>query len=221
MTVAMVAAMANLTLDRSVVMTGMVNPDGTVGPVGGIPAKLTAAAAGGARLFLIPAGQEVVIESRIVEEPGPFWITRRVVRERVNVTELGLSLGVSVKPVMTIREAVEAFTGWRIPLEEVEGWVVCLDDLAAVRAIETAWEAVDPCFEREFGYFEELIPAPPEIRRVGVVYTAEEGILSYGVAHVVLEGTVVLLVRGDLAACQGRGADDLRSLGESLTVRWE
>ena len=107
------------------------------------------------------------------------------------------------------------------PLEEVEGWVVCLDDLAAVRAIETAWEAVDPCFEREFGYFEELIPAPPEIRRVGVVYTAEEGILSYGVAHVVLEGTVVLLVRGDLAACQGRGADDLRSLGESLTVRWE
>ena len=131
MTVAMVAAMANLTLDRSVVMTGMVNPDGTVGPVGGIPAKLTAAAAGGARLFLIPAGQEVVIESRIVEEPGPFWITRRVVRERVNVTELGLSLGVSVKPVMTIREAVEAFTGWRIPLEEVEG--ISLDpDVAEV-----------------------------------------------------------------------------------------
>ena len=131
MTVAMVAALANLTLDGSVVMTGMVNPDGTVGPVGGIPAKLTAAAEGGAKLFLIPAGQEVVVENRVIEEPGPFWITRRVVRERVNVTELGMSLGVSVKSVMTIREAVEASTGWRIPLKEVEE--VSLDpDVAAV-----------------------------------------------------------------------------------------
>ncbi len=117
MAVGMVAALANLSLRSDVIVTGMVNPDGTIGPVGGIPDKLRAAAAGGARLFLIPAGQEVVIESKVVEERGPFWVTRRLVSERVNVTQLGRELGVEVREVMTVREALEIFTGWRIERE--------------------------------------------------------------------------------------------------------
>ncbi len=117
MAVGMVAALANLSLRSDVIITGMVNPDGTIGPVGGIPEKLRAAAAGGARLFLIPAGQEVVIESRVVEERGPFWVTRRLVREQVNVTQLGRELGVEVMEVMTVREALEVFTGWGVERE--------------------------------------------------------------------------------------------------------
>ncbi len=120
MAIGMVAALANLSLRADVVITGMVNPDGTIGPVGGIPEKLRAAAASGARLFLVPAGQGVVVESRIVEERGPFWVTRRVVKEQVNVTQLGRELGVEVREVMTVREALEIFTGWKIPIEAPE-----------------------------------------------------------------------------------------------------
>ncbi len=117
MAVAMAAAIANLSLRGDVVITGMVNPDGTIGPVGGVPEKLRAAAEGGAHVFLVPAGQSVVVESRVVEEKGPFWVTRRVVREQVNVTQLGLELGVEVREVLTVREALSVFTGLESTVE--------------------------------------------------------------------------------------------------------
>ncbi|NOY11782.1 MAG: serine protease-like protein, partial [Archaeoglobi archaeon] len=44
MTIATIAALENLTLRDDVFMTGMIYPDGSIGPVGGIPYKLEAAA---------------------------------------------------------------------------------------------------------------------------------------------------------------------------------
>ncbi len=41
-------------VNPKVMMTGMINPDGTIGPVGGILEKASAAASVGAKLFLIP-----------------------------------------------------------------------------------------------------------------------------------------------------------------------
>ncbi|MHB1260230.1 MAG: S16 family serine protease [Thermoplasmatota archaeon] len=46
-------------LDPGVAATGTINPDGTVGPVGGIPAKAEGAKAAGITHFLYPAGLEV------------------------------------------------------------------------------------------------------------------------------------------------------------------
>ncbi|RLG47312.1 MAG: hypothetical protein DRO06_03035, partial [Thermoproteota archaeon] len=115
MAVAMAAALMGLDLNQSVVMTGMVNPDGTVGPVGGLAEKLEASAAAGARLFLIPVGQRVTYRRRvIVENPVPFWRTVRVVREPVDLAELGRKLGVSVREVTTVREALEIFSGVKL-----------------------------------------------------------------------------------------------------------
>ena len=57
LTVATIAAINKWPLKPDVVMTGMINPDGSIGPVGGIPFKLEAAAAENATLFLIPEGQ--------------------------------------------------------------------------------------------------------------------------------------------------------------------
>ncbi|MCK4811529.1 MAG: hypothetical protein KAS74_04595, partial [Methanosarcinales archaeon] len=52
MTVATVAALMNWTIDPGVVMTGMINPDCSIGAVGGISAKLNASAEKGAHTFL-------------------------------------------------------------------------------------------------------------------------------------------------------------------------
>jgi len=107
------------------------------------------------------------------------------------------------------------------PMEEVDAWVVYVEDMAAVRAIETAWERVDPCFTRVYDSFYEMTPVEPEIRKVRIIYSASEGELAYGVAHVIRGGTVALLVRGDIEACQGRAADELEWLEETLTVHGE
>jgi uncharacterized protein len=62
LTVATLALMTNHTSQfrNDVVLTGTILPDGSVGPVGGIPQKAQAAAAAGKHLFLYPAGQEII-----------------------------------------------------------------------------------------------------------------------------------------------------------------
>lgn len=63
MTLAFTTALHNLlnaqspwTLDPTVAVTGTINPDGTIGPVGGVPAKAEGAAQAGIQTFLYPAG---------------------------------------------------------------------------------------------------------------------------------------------------------------------
>ncbi|NOR47908.1 MAG: hypothetical protein GQ533_07675, partial [Methanosarcinaceae archaeon] len=56
LTVAAIADIEDWQLIDGVVMTGMINPDGSIGPVGGIPYKLDAAAQHGTSLFIVPEG---------------------------------------------------------------------------------------------------------------------------------------------------------------------
>ena len=82
--------------NASIVATGMIQPDTTIGPVGGLKEKLEAVAAGGGKIFVVPAGQQVYTyyETKIVRK-GPFtFITREPVT--VNLTLLGEKLGVKV-----------------------------------------------------------------------------------------------------------------------------
>jgi len=59
-TIATIAAIWNHTFSATVYITGTVNPDGTVGEVGGIPYKALAAAEEGATVFMVPKGQSTV-----------------------------------------------------------------------------------------------------------------------------------------------------------------
>ena len=111
MTVATIAALLGKELRQDVLMTGMINPDGTIGPVGGIPEKLEAAAEGGAKIFLVPAGQRIVVRTIPKEvRIGPFIMTQ-VEREKVDLVELGKKLGVEVREVSNIAEAAKYFLG--------------------------------------------------------------------------------------------------------------
>ena len=59
-TVAIIAAILGDKLNNTVYMTGTINVDGTIGPVGGIVEKAIAAANNGGKLFLVPSGQSIV-----------------------------------------------------------------------------------------------------------------------------------------------------------------
>lgn len=59
MTTLLTSELQGKELKRDVVMTGTINPDGTIGQVGGVPEKAQAAGQYGARLFLVPQGQAV------------------------------------------------------------------------------------------------------------------------------------------------------------------
>ena len=101
MAVATLAAFLGDKVDPKVTMTGTINPDFTVGPVGGIPYKLQAAAKAGKTEMLVPLGQRVERDTNT----GEF----------VDVVEAGRALGVDVREVGDVYAAYEAFTGQPLP----------------------------------------------------------------------------------------------------------
>jgi uncharacterized protein len=58
MTAGFLATFTGASIDAKATMTGIVNPDGTVGPVGGIPHKFAAALAAGKKRLGYPVGQQ-------------------------------------------------------------------------------------------------------------------------------------------------------------------
>jgi uncharacterized protein len=124
LTVATIAAINKWTLKPNVVMTGMINPDESIGPVGGIPYKLEAAAANNYTLFLVPEGQtNVTVKKSTTYSRGSHIITGDS-EETVDVVELGKKLNVTVKEVSTIQEAVLAFTDLEITLPAYKGTIL-------------------------------------------------------------------------------------------------
>ncbi len=100
MSVAVAAALNGDKIRQNVAMTGTINPDGSIGPVGGIPHKIQAAAGEGVETVLIPAGLR---ESTDLETG-----------EKVDTVALGKTLGVDVREVDNIFVAYELFTGEKI-----------------------------------------------------------------------------------------------------------
>lgn len=97
MTVGVAAAINGDTIDKSVSMTGTINPDGSIGPVSGIPEKIQGAKEAGKRKILVPAGQRMADS----ETTGA----------RVDVVALGAKLGVDVAEVGDVHEAYREATG--------------------------------------------------------------------------------------------------------------
>ncbi|AEA47723.1 S16 family serine protease [Archaeoglobus veneficus] len=119
MCIATIAALKNLSIKDDVFMTGMIYPDGFIGPVGGIPYKLEAAASNGAKIFLIPKGQKVVyVQERREERKGPFIFISTTTRP-VDVVEYGEKLGVKVIEVETVEQALTYYTGYTIEKPEL------------------------------------------------------------------------------------------------------
>jgi len=101
MTVATLAALLGQEIRADAAMTGTINPDGTIGPVGGIPHKIDGAAAKGKKLVLVPAGSRMSVDVNTGSS--------------VDVVERGRQKGVTVKEVSDVYEAYELLTGQALP----------------------------------------------------------------------------------------------------------
>jgi len=110
--VAIYALLTNSSLKEDISMTGFIAPDGTIGPVGGILEKIEASSKIGVKTFLVPAGQTVDYEIKVVTKKiGPFTIST-ITREKVNVAEIAYKKwGIKVVEVWSLKQAVEYFTG--------------------------------------------------------------------------------------------------------------
>ena len=119
MTIAVMAALLNATLRKDISITGMIEPNGVIGPVGGIPEKLEAVAKKGCKIFLIPLGQRYSTVPVQKQLPGGIIITTY---KTVDVVKEGEKLGVKVIEVGDIRQALYYFTGINLTLKTIEKW---------------------------------------------------------------------------------------------------
>lgn len=110
MTVATIALLENKTLNQSVMMTGTINSDGSIGPVGEIVAKAKAAKDVGAKLFLVPEGQAVQVYYKPIEHCEKFgpvtYCSTEYKPEKIDVSK---EVGIDVKEVSTIQDALKYF----------------------------------------------------------------------------------------------------------------
>jgi uncharacterized protein len=122
MTVATIAVLEGLEIDPTIMMTGMINPDESIGPVGGIIEKLDASTELGIDTFLVPWGQTIIT----TQEIAPFssrW-GPQVTTKKVDVIEYAEeTYGITVIEIKDIADAVFYFTGIQFDGEEVEGEV--------------------------------------------------------------------------------------------------
>lgn len=105
MTVATISLLENWMMNEKTVMTGMINPDGSIGHVGGIDKKIEAAYSVGATRFLIPKGQGNYVGDN--------------------------EYGIDVVEVADVNEAVENFTGYHFLSEKSDGEITTKDYIEA------------------------------------------------------------------------------------------
>lgn len=104
-TVGVMAAILGDPIKADVSMTGTINPDGTIGPVGGIPQKIQGAVKAGKRTILIPYGSRYGYD---------------IARKRmVDLVDYGESLGAKILQARDIYQAYKALTGKDLPRAQV------------------------------------------------------------------------------------------------------
>lgn len=101
MTVGVLAALRGAHIKDDATMTGTINPDGTIGPVGGIPHKIEGAAKAGKKMVLVPIGQRYDMDENT--------------KQQVDLVEVGRKNGVDVREVGTVFEAYQQLTGDTLP----------------------------------------------------------------------------------------------------------
>lgn len=109
------AALQGTPLSQDAVITGTINPDGTIGRVGGILEKAKAAADANYTYFLVPEEQVELTfyEQEVVREPVGFGLTllnKRYVPKTVDLAEVGAEeWGLTVVGVATLEDALPYF----------------------------------------------------------------------------------------------------------------
>ncbi len=136
MTLATIALLENWTVNDKTVMTGMINPDGSIGPIGGIKQKIDAAASVGATRFLIPKGQMTYTEmiTETTKSNGWTQITTRPITR--NVSDYAIQkYGIEVLEVSDIEDAVYYFTGYEFSAIESDKKITTKDYIDSMKPL--------------------------------------------------------------------------------------
>ena len=127
LTVAVIALMRGARLEPGITMTGAISPDGGVGPVSDVPAKLAAAEQAGVTRFVIPEGQSDTFDAS---------------GKPVDVVALGSQKQVSVVEAGNIYDAYKLLTGKTLPrLPGSANTALSSDAYANLRAKVDNWTA--------------------------------------------------------------------------------
>lgn len=112
LTLTTIAALQNKTVKSNVMITGTINPDGSIGRVGGILQKAGAAKDVGATLFLVPQGEgkevKVTPVEKCTQQAGFVFCETEYKREEVSIGE---TIGIDVIEVSKIEDALPYFLG--------------------------------------------------------------------------------------------------------------
>ena len=110
LTISTIAALEGKQLNHNVVITGTINPDGTIGPVGGIAAKVNASKDVGASLFLVPEGQGSQTTYTPVQNCQQIgMITYCTTEYKASKIDMSKDFGIDVKEVNSIQDALPYF----------------------------------------------------------------------------------------------------------------
>ena len=110
-TVLIISMLLNKSINRDVFMTGTINIDGSIGPVGGIFEKALIAAKNNATIFLVPRGQSKVIKMVKKEEKHGFVTIIHYTSVEVDLEEELRKMGynITVIEVDNIMQALNYF----------------------------------------------------------------------------------------------------------------
>jgi len=100
LTIAVIALLRGDELEPDITITGMVNPDGTIGPVPGVPESVAAAVRARKARMLVPFGERTVADAS-----GKI----------VDVVATGPQLGIRVAETPDVYNAYQLFTGKALP----------------------------------------------------------------------------------------------------------
>ena len=123
MTAGYLAALLGRTVAADATMTGIINPDGTIGPVGGIPQKFEAAIAKGKKRLGYPIGMRLAKDA--------------ITGEDVDLVELAKSRGAVAVEIADVYAALELLTGEALPRPVP----VTVDQMALPATVVTALDA--------------------------------------------------------------------------------
>jgi uncharacterized protein len=110
MTLLLISELQSKNINGSILITGTIEPDGTVGPVGGVPEKALAAGQYGAKVLLVPKGEAVYPEQTCQDhQQGPIIYHSCTEEQKPLSPATEAKYGMKVIEVENISQALQHF----------------------------------------------------------------------------------------------------------------
>lgn len=110
MTVLLISDILGKSINNQVLMTGTIQADGTIGPIGAATEKADAAGQFGAKIFLVPRGQGVMpVQTCNQTNEGPVMYQTCTTEEKPLSPAMESKYGMKVIEINTIQDALKYF----------------------------------------------------------------------------------------------------------------